>query len=394
MFTRNSSPIIGIEIETTLRNCNDENVGIRKIKDALENWDINNPIDWCTVKRDDTSSAETVFEIILPPMAYDDLRIASAVADSNLFFYLQTIQNALESINARITVKCGGHVHFGMEWLDTTKQSVNDFNQMQINAIRVSNRFYSDNKTDVMPFQLAKAVGYRYGLNQQIFNKILPNSRTNNTYCRPIDNKVTSSEWNNSNTLEQLNRVIGGKFNAVNYQNSWNGKKTIEFRQNSGSIEADKILNWVKLITNLYRTTDREFLQYQNDLTENTTPDQPYRIGTRLAEIWSMCRSEDGASVQDLMLATGTTRSNIAGRISEMRSRFGDGAIVTSTQQANGRSYGSGDEFASYKILKTFRTGDNTVSILPDNRAGNPSIWNGINDDLYDYFHSRAERFQ
>ena len=290
MFTRNSSPIIGIEIETTLRNCNDENVGIRKIKDALENWDINNPIDWCTVKRDDTSSAETVFEIILPPMAYDDLRIASAVADSNLFFYLQTIQNALESINARITVKCGGHVHFGMEWLDTTKQSVNDFNQMQINAIRVSNRFYSDNKTDVMPFQLAKAVGYRYGLNQQIFNKILPNSRTNNTYCRPIDNKVTSSEWNNSNTLEQLNRVIGGKFNAVNYQNSWNGKKTIEFRQNSGSIEADKILNWVKLITNLYRTTDREFLQYQNDLTENTTPDQPYRIGTRLAEIWSMCR--------------------------------------------------------------------------------------------------------
>ena len=107
-----------------------------------------------------------------------------------------------------------------------------------------------------------------------------------------------------------------------------------------------------------------------------------------------MCRSEDGASVQDLMLATGTTRSNIAGRISEMRSRFGDGAIVTSTQQANGRSYGSGDEFASYKILKTFRTGDNTVSILPDNRAGNPSIWNGINDDLYDYFHSRAERFQ
>ena len=37
MFTRNSRPIIGIEIETTLRNCNSESVGIRKIKDALEN---------------------------------------------------------------------------------------------------------------------------------------------------------------------------------------------------------------------------------------------------------------------------------------------------------------------------------------------------------------------
>ena len=110
MFTRNSSPIIGIEIETTLRNCNSESVGIRKIKDALENWDINSPIDFVTVKRDDTSSAETVFEVILPPMAYDDL------GNCNLMHYLQTIQSALESINAKITVKCGGHVHFGMEW--------------------------------------------------------------------------------------------------------------------------------------------------------------------------------------------------------------------------------------------------------------------------------------
>ena len=135
MFTRNSSPIIGIEIETTLRNCNSESEGIRKIKDALENWDINNPIDWCTVKRDDTSSSETVFEVILPPMAYDDL------GNCNLMHHLQTIQSALESINAKITVKCGGHVHFGMEWLDTTKQSVDNFNTNQIISVRRGNGF-------------------------------------------------------------------------------------------------------------------------------------------------------------------------------------------------------------------------------------------------------------
>ena len=136
--TRNSSPIIGIEIETTLRNGNSESVGIRKIKDALENWDINHPIDWCTVKRDDTSSAETVFEVILPPMAYE---YENMMDTCNLMHYLQTIQSALESINAKITVKCGGHVHFGMEWLDTTKQSVNDFNQMQIDSVRRGNNF-------------------------------------------------------------------------------------------------------------------------------------------------------------------------------------------------------------------------------------------------------------
>jgi hypothetical protein len=92
-------------------------------------------------------------------------------------------------------------------------------------------------------------------------------------------------------------------------------------------------------------------------------------------------------------MATGTTRSNIAGRISEMRSRFGDSAIVTGTQQSNGRSYGSGDEFASYKILKTFTSGANEVVALPANRAGNPSIWSDVSDDLFEYFNTRAQRF-
>jgi hypothetical protein len=382
LYTTNAMPIVGIEIETTLEGENGIERGKTKIRNAL----ANHGIDYCTVKKDDTTSSATVFEIVLPPMAKGTF----------LRNQLAIIQTALESINAVITDKCGGHVHFGIEWLDTNLQSTEDFNLAQISHVRNNNNgFYASNKKDPMPFELMKNVGYRYGLNQQLINGILPNSRTNNTYCKPIDRQINSRDWKNATDIRTLDRIIGGKFYSVNYSNAsaTSSRKTIEFRQHSGSIEATKICNWIELLHNLYKTTDQYFLQYQNDLSTSNTPEQPYRQGTRLGQIWELCRTNDGATVQDLMMATGTTRSNIAGRISEMRSRFGDSAIVTGTQQSNGRSYGSGDEFASYKILKTFTSGANEVVALPANRAGNPSIWSDVSDDLFEYFNTRAQRF-
>lgn len=126
---------------------------------------------------------------------------------------LAIIQTALESINAVITDKCGGHVHFGIEWLDTNLQSTEDFNLAQISHVRNNNNgFYASNKKDPMPFELMKNVGYRYGLNQQLINGILPNSRTNNTYCKPIDRQINSRDWKNATDIRTLDRIIEGNF--------------------------------------------------------------------------------------------------------------------------------------------------------------------------------------
>ena len=104
-----------------------------------------------------------------------------------------------------------------------------------------------------------------------------------------------------------------------------------------------------------------------------------------------MCRTDTGATVRDMMLETGTSRSNIAGRISEMRQRFGRTAIVTHTQATNGASFGDGDEFARYQILKTYTANTNEIRIKPDNQAGNPSIFCGIGDALYKWFKQREQ---
>ena len=81
--------------------------------------------------------------------------------------------------------------------------------------------------------ELMKNVGYRYGLNQQLINGILPNSRTNNTYCKPIDRQTNSRDWKNATDIRTLDRIIGGKFYSVNYSNAsaTSSRKTIEFRR-------------------------------------------------------------------------------------------------------------------------------------------------------------------
>ena len=128
----------------------------------------------------------------------------------------------------------------------------------------------------------------------------------------------------------------------------------------------------------------------QSTIREETTPRQPFGRGTRLAQIWEMCRSDNGATVEEMMMATGTSSQNIRGRISEMRSRFGQSSIVTNTQQANNHQYRDGNQFSSYKILEIFSIGsDGHVIQKPSNRSGNPSIWSNVNDDDFEWWQGR-----
>jgi hypothetical protein len=121
-----------------------------------------------------------------------------------------------------------------------------------------------------------------------------------------------------------------------------------------------------------------------------TTPEQPFRRGARIGVIYTACRTQfGGATVQDLMDMTGTTAINIRARISEIRTRVGDAAIVTHTQQANGHSYGDGQDLARYEILNEWTEHGEGATLLPDNRIGIASIWAGLSDELYEFWQDR-----
>ena len=61
------------------------------------------------------------------------------------------------------------------------------------------------------------------------------------------------------------------------------------------------------------------------------------------------------------------------------------------TQATNGANFGDGDEFARYQILKEFTIATNEIRCKADNQAGNPSIFCGINDLLYQWFKQREQ---
>ena len=55
---------------------------------------------------------------------------------------------------------------------------------------------------------------------------------------------------NNLSKINSLSQFMGGRYNAVNLE-SYRKYGTAEFRQHGGSINADKVCNWVIFCTHL-----------------------------------------------------------------------------------------------------------------------------------------------
>tara|TARA_R100001443_G_scaffold84389_2_gene91049 strand:+ start:64 stop:1410 length:1347 start_codon:yes stop_codon:yes gene_type:complete len=389
-YTRNCYPTIGWEIEFYIQppTSNRPPLGFQDIKNRLIDF-IQENNEWLQFNRltnfaelgtDATPNENTIYELKIKPFALCDYS----------FNVLDKICNFLTNdLNAKINNKCGAHFHLGNKFV----------NGEEIDPITFTQQSWKHgslmNLKSIMPLPLVKRVITRYALNQMILDRLQPRSRTNNRYALPIDkiinNRTISREWERSTTANDMSRVLGGKFNTVN-MSSWGGIGTVEFRQGAGTLEVRKMFNWILLIVTMFYTSDEQDLDYSNNNNQvETTPEQPFRAGTRLDTIYQMCRTDEGATVRDMMLETGTSRSNIAGRISEMRQRFGRPAIVTHTQATNGASFGDGDEFARYQILKEFTIATNEIRCKADNQAGNPSIFCGIDDLLYQWFKQREQ---
>lgn len=124
--------------------------------------------------------------------------------------------------------------------------------------------------------------------NEKHFFGALPNSRQNNSYARPwgsIVRQVTEEDslrsWYNAQGL--------GRRVSLNFVSYW-VRKTVEFRMHSGSVEYEKISNWLlatqlfvdKAIKGIFNGST-SFDGFVNDMKKTgtvTTPDQTRVINT------------------------------------------------------------------------------------------------------------------
>ena len=351
----------GIEIET-------HGASIPAVTRALREAGIRG----CEVKPDGTPTVDA--EIVLPPLA------AGQVA----WEYIHNVCAALESAGCTINRACGLHVHISNAPLDAALRP-NAFTGESIAHKERTGQYITGNGVYLEPLDAiaVKDIMYRYTYQQATIDRMFPASRTDNRYCMP----VALGALEGAETLAQLQSATRGKFSTINLQ-TWQ-RGTIEFRQAAGTIEPIKIIAWVKFLLNLVGWTTAERIESGEREQLRETPEQPFRRGARVGVIYTLCRRPGGATVRELMDATGTSEQNIRGRISEIRARVGDAAVITHTQQANGHSYGDGTDLARYEVRTSWTERTSGARLRPENRRGMPSVWAGLDDLDFEWWQDR-----
>lgn len=140
-------------------------------------------------------------EVVSPVLSGDDgLRAVATVA------------HELRAMRCRITRSCGFHVHVGLG--------------------------------DRGPTWLRRVYA-TYAAHEHLIDGVVPESRRSNHFCKTIRHYVRRVEQ--QQTIADMTAAARDRFCKVNLQ-AVVRHGTVEFRQHSGTVEADKACSWVKLM--------------------------------------------------------------------------------------------------------------------------------------------------
>lgn len=193
----------GVEMEIIH---NSETAVCRAIKNAgveceIEGYNHSTRTHWKIVS---DASVEGGFEVVSPVLkGTDGLN------------ELEKVCGALVNAGAKIKKCCGLHVHLGT----------------------------SDFKTDIAVW---KRLYKNYAALESAIDSFMPPSRRNNSYCRSLKVENWSAKIDGARNLEDLERRVTGRsrYFKLNSQSYWR-HHTVEFRQHSGSVEFEKVKNWI-----------------------------------------------------------------------------------------------------------------------------------------------------
>lgn len=149
------------------------------------------------------------WELVSPPMAFGDASFAQ----------IETVSQVLIRLGCKIDKQCGLHVH----------HLANNLSIAQIGKVLA---LYAKHETWI--------------------DAMMPASRrgTTNQYCQSLnvrgDVARTVEAFVACRTRQDIERLLTSRYFKVNPASLWR-HGTLEFRQHSGTIEAAKIVNWVKI---------------------------------------------------------------------------------------------------------------------------------------------------
>ena len=347
--TNRTSLTMGLEFEGVFTSRGNT----QSINELQTVFDNDEELNFINVKTDGTHGVD--FEIAFPILSID----------SELsWYYVNKVLKVLVNNGCNVRKCCGVHCHIGLKPISAN--ITNDaFTKLSIETYR-NNRSYilqsSSSFDDVLDNAIIKDVVLRYAIYQLEINKIFPPSRTNNRFCQGLDlciDAIRSCDGSISSLLNAIQRHGAtnrrDKFFSVNLQ-SYARYGTIEFRQHSATLERDKIKPFVMMLANMFNhSINNRLLTNNSRIEQQQLPNQPFNPNSKLGLLWSLCKTDNGATAREIMAHCNISNvKSVKRTISTMRSRFGHNAIETLNQQHYNHRYGTSNgeyDLLGYKIL-------------------------------------------
>ena len=351
-------------------------------------------------------------EVVFPPM----------VIDTDFIQTLSRVEAVLNSFQPYTNKKCGMHVHVSNSPVKAGQVCAFNAASKRLRHGEYLSQTPAINDVwfnDPINSLLVWDVCCRYAMNQTRINNHLAKSRwtgwqRNSSnyghYCLPFNKVGHDALLNLSDpSIDETRNCIqdnqhSGRYNAVNLS-CW-GRSTIEFRQHQGTFDATKTAQWCSLLHQLFTWSHTERMAVSEDRTIET-PEMPFRRSrtshnglNRAGVLYRLIRQQGGMQTIEIMNELGCSANNVRTMISEAikprliregaRSGFDvNDVLIRHQQQHFGRSYGDGDQYNGYEILKTVNiTG--SYGLLPENRIGTHGIFSGISDNDFSFWEARA----
>jgi len=348
---------------------------------------------------------------------YAEINFAPQAYCQFAFDRLERVTEIISSAGADAVVGCGMHVHFANAKL----QHVSTERQAQA-FCRDSITHYDANPRDRVIFSrrpellgdpinasVVRDLFYRWHLMQPTIETMQPKSRSegNSGFNRFMSHSISDNDASaiaQTRTIEELlnwfSNQSNGKFVDINL-NRWRTIGTIEFRKAAMNIKTsrsasttahDRNIQWIKFLANFYNHSieNRDTSPITRTVQTASNGREIFAAQAhRISQVYNAMRVEDGATVYELVLATGVSQVSVRRMVSEIRNRIGADRLITHTQRSQGHNYGAGDDLTRYEIVREYQERiDQTPNQLG---ATNPSIWAGMHDDDFDWWQDRID---
>lgn len=232
----------GVEIEAY--NCTRETLAsalrAEGIQVAVEGYNHTTRNHWKLVT-DSSLSGNNTFELVSP-----------VLEGKQGLDQLKKVCWVLDACDVKVNNSCGLHIHF-----DAATFTLQTWKNIAISYKRIEN----------------------------VIDKFMPQSRHNNNYCRALS-AIAEQKINDATTISELQSGAfqGTRYFKVNPQ-SYSRHKTIEFRQHSGSINYEKISNWILFLNGLVTFANQQPIPQRTALNDLPFLDDELKSFFRLRTI-------------------------------------------------------------------------------------------------------------